>query len=338
MKRASLKDVAKEAGISPSAVSFILNGRGEEMRISNTLQKKVKRIADKLGYMPNQVAVSLRTGQSRLIGLVVESISGHFFGILARHIEEQAERAGYKLLYSSTENKGQRGVEILRMFSQHQVDGFLITPAKGMEKEIRALAKEKKPLVLIDSYFPSESISHVAVDNYKGERMGMDHLFERGYENIAFVTVDLPLVQMRERTRAFRESLESRKFKKTDEQILEVPFHSTSEEVCSYVRKFLQSRKSTDAVFFSTNYLGIPGLDCIQQEGFQMPHEMAMICFDDHDLFRLFPRGITAIRQPIEEIAETAFTLLMKQIKGENYKKDSVQVKLPPRLITRGST
>jgi LacI family transcriptional regulator len=224
------------------------------------------------------------------------------------------------------------------MFSQHQVDGFLITPAKGMEKEIRMIASEEKPVVLIDSYLPDEAIPHVAVDNFQGVMLGMDHLFERGYKNIAFVTVDLPLVQIQERTRAFRESLEARKVKKIGDQILEVPFESTGEEVCEYVKKFLRKRKSTDAVFFATNYLGIPGLDCIQQEGFQIPHEIAMICFDDHELFRLFPRGITAIRQPIDEIAETAFQLLMNQIKGIGGDKKTSQIKLAPRLIARGST
>ena len=122
MKRISLKDVAREAGISTSAVSFILNGRAEEMRISKDLEKRVQAIASKLGYVPNQVAVSLRTGQSKMIGLVVESIAGHFFGLLAKIIEEEAEKAGYKLLYSSTENKAQRGIEILKMFSLHQPD------------------------------------------------------------------------------------------------------------------------------------------------------------------------------------------------------------------------
>jgi len=338
VKRVSLKDVAKEAGISTTAVSFILNGRAKDMRISKVLEKKVRNIAGKLGYSPNQVAVSLRTGQSKLIGLVVESIAGHFFGSLAKNIEEHAEKSGYKLLYSSTENKAQRGIEILRMFSQHQVDGFLITPAKGMEKEILAIAGQNKPLVLIDSYFPNTSISHVLVDNYKGVMMGMDHLFEKGYENIALVTVDLPLIQMQERKRAFKQAMAARKMKNINERILAVPFDSSGEEICILVTKFLKERPGTQAVFFATNYLGIPGLECIQQQQLQMPEDIAMICFDDHDLFRLFPKGITAIRQPIEEIAKTAVKLLMNQLKNEMEEKEREQVKLAPVLVERGST
>ena len=338
MKRISLKDVAREAGISTSAVSFILNGRAEEMRISKDLEKRVQAIASKLGYVPNQVAVSLRTGQSKMIGLIVESISGHFFGLLAKIIEDEAEKAGYKLLYSSTENRAQRGIEILKMFSQQQVDGYLITPAKGMEKEISNIADHNKPLVLIDSYFPSDSISHVLVDNYKGMMMGMEHLFEKGYKNIVFVTVDLPLVQIEERKTAFTDALKSRKIKNANAQVLVIPYNSSGNDIVKRVKEFITA-KPVDAIFFATNYLGIHGLECIQQMNLQMPTEIAMICFDDHDLFRLFPKGITAIQQPIDEIAKKAIGLLIKQLEtGRNNKQVYEQAKLAPLLIQRGST
>lgn len=339
MKRVSLKDVAKEAGISTSAVSFILNGRAVEMRISRQLEKRVQAIAETMGYVPNQVAVSLRTGQSKMIGLIVESISGHFFGLLAKIIEDEAEKAGYKLLYSSTENKAQRGVDILKMFSQQQVDGYLITPAKGMEKEILAIARHNKPLVLIDSFFPSDHISHVLVDNYKGMMMGMEHLFDKGYRNIGFVTVDLSLVQIEERKTAFTDALKSRKIKKASDQVVVIPYNSTGEEIIKRVKKFIVAKPGLDALFFATNYLGIYGLECIQQMNLQMPADIAMICFDDHDLFRLFPKGITAIQQPIDEIAKQAINLLIKQLEnGHGNKQDRQQVKLAPLLIKRGST
>jgi len=338
MKRVSLKDVAREAGISTSAVSFILNGRAEKMRISKDLEKKVKAIADKLGYTPNKIAVTLRTGQSKLIGLVVESIAGHFFALLAKIIEEQAEDAGYKLLYSSTENKAKRGNEILQMFSQHQVDGYLITPAKGMEQEIALIALQRKPIVLIDSYFPEQNLSHVLVDNYLGVKMGMEHLFDQGYKEISFVTVKLPLIQMEERKKAFRDALSARKIKKINDRILELPFNMPAAEITNSIREFLQKNPRTEVLFFATNYLGIPGLEAIQQEGLKMPQDIAMICFDDHDLFRLFPGGITAIQQPIPEIAKTAINLLIRQLDNRHGNHACEKIKIPPRLIRRGST
>src|SRR4051812_15208094 len=136
MKKVSIRDLAKKAGVSTSTVSFILNGKAEQMRISKSLATKVQAMAKKIGYVPNQFAVTLRTGQSRQIGLLVESISGHFFGLLARVIESEAEKYGYRIIYCSTENKAQQGLDMLKMLSQQQVDGYMVTPALGMEEEI----------------------------------------------------------------------------------------------------------------------------------------------------------------------------------------------------------
>ena len=224
------------------------------------------------------------------------------------------------------------------MYSQHQVDGYLVTAAKGMEKEIENIAVHKKPVGLIDSYFPNDTLSHVLVANYKGMMMGMNHLYEQGYENIVFVTVKLPLIQMEERKLAFKDALMARNIRNVNEKILEISFNTPPEEVTKQVRKFIRSKHPINAVFFATNYLGIPGLEAIQQEGLSMPRDIAMICFDDHELFRLFPNGITAIRQPIPEIAKTAINLLIKQLEAGNTTCEPVNIKLPPALIRRGST
>ena len=128
MKRVSLKDIARIAGVSPSTVSFVLNGKAKQMRISETLATKIIEVAKKEGYHPNPVAVSLRTGKSQILGLIVETISGNFFASLSRIIEEEAARYGYKVVYTSTENNHQKGKELIGMLSQRQVDGYIITP------------------------------------------------------------------------------------------------------------------------------------------------------------------------------------------------------------------
>ncbi len=155
------------------------------MRISETLEKKIKDVAKKEGYHPNQVAVSLRTGQSKILGLIVESIGGHFFGALARVIEAEAEKFGYRIIYCSTENDPNKGRDMIRMLSQSQVDGYLITPVEGMENDIKELMKHRKPLVLIDGYYPEVSAPYVLVDNAAGVTRGMTHLIEKGYRKIA---------------------------------------------------------------------------------------------------------------------------------------------------------
>src|SRR5215203_1671485 len=95
----SLKEIAKKVGVASSTVSFVLNGKDKEMRISGDLARRIKAVAKKEGYRPNQVAISLRTGKSKIIGLVVDMISGSFFASLARIIEK--ERTSF-ICYTST--------------------------------------------------------------------------------------------------------------------------------------------------------------------------------------------------------------------------------------------
>lgn len=336
MKRVSLKDIARIAGVSPSTVSFVLNGKAKQMRISETLASKIMEVAKKEGYHPNPVAVSLRTGKSQILGLIVETISGNFFASLSRIIEEEAARFGYKIVYTSTENNRQKGKELIGMLSQRQVDGYIITPTPGMEQDIKELIADNKPVVLMDSYFPGVDVPHVLVNNYEGVMKGMAHLIEKGYRRIGFVTVDLNLVQIEERLKAYQDSMHKAGFT-TDDLVLTLKYEEDKEIGIQQVTSFIQDTPDLEAVFFATNYLGLLGLESIHRLGLKLPDDLAMICFDDHDVFRLYPPGITCIRQPAEEIARTALELLMDQL-GKGNTVAETKVEISPCLVIRGTT
>lgn len=335
MKRVSLKDIARIAGVSPSTVSFVLNGKAKQMRISEALAGKIMEVAKKEGYHPNPVAVSLRTGKSQILGLIVETISGNFFASLARIIEDEAARFGYKIVYTSTENNHQKGKELIGMLSQRQVDGYIITPTPGMEPEITELIADNKPVVLMDSYFPGIDVPHVLVNNYEGIMRGMEHMIEKGYRRIGFVTVDLELVQMEERLRAYHDSM--KKHHLDDNLVLTLPYDGAKENGIQHITDFIKNTPDLEAVFFATNYLGLLGLESIHRLGLKLPDDLAMICFDDHDVFRLYPPGITCIRQPAEEIAKTALELLMNQL-GKSNNSGQTKIEVSPALIVRGTT
>ena len=338
MKSISLKEISRLAGVSASTVSLILNGKARQVRISEKLEKKVVAIAKKAGYSPNQLAISLRTGKSNILGLIVESISGHFFASLARVIEDEADNHGYRVVYCSTENDGNKGSELIRMLSQRQVDGYLITPVKGMEQEISHLASLGKPLVLIDSYFPQINVPAVLVDNYVGVKKGMTHLLKKGFKKIAYVTIDLELEQMKLREKAYRDALAEAGIRYNKKFELKVPYSPDKDILINKIREFLLTLRNPDAIFFATNYLGIAGLESCRLAGIRIPEDISVISFDDEDLFRLYPPGITSIQQPVEAIARTAIELLIQQIGTGKKKAEPAVILLPPRLIVRGST
>lgn len=337
MKRLSLKDVARMAGVAPSTVSFVLNGKARQMRISDELAEKVMAVVKKTGYTPHSVAVNLRTGQSKTLGLMVESISGSFFAALARVIESEADKYGYNIVYCSTENNPQKGGDLIRMLGRQQVDGYLITPAPGMEKDIQQLQAHKRPVVLMDSYFPEVSVPYVLIDNAGGVKQGIKHLVGKGYKKIGFVTVDMELVQIQQRLQGYKDTLRDNDMPVRNKQILKLSYNIPREEAVKTIQDFIKENKGMDALFFSTNYLGILGLESIAGLGLKIPDDMAMICFDDHDIFRLYPPGITVVQQPIEEIAKTAMTLLMNQLDKSKPATRKNQVEVPGKFIQRGS-
>jgi LacI family transcriptional regulator len=335
MKRVSLKDIAKLVGASPSTVSFILNGKASQMRISDELKNKVIATAKKMGYQPNQVAVSLRTGQTKILGLLVEDISNNFFASLAKTIEDEAEEFGYKVVYSSTENNSKKGVELLRMLTQRQVDGYLVTPTPGMEDDIEMLVDHKKPLVLMDRYFPGIDAAYVQVDNAGAVNQGMKHLLEKGYKKIAFITIESGLVQMQHRETAYTDALSGTTQKR--KCVLKVDYNAKREDLITQITDFL-SKNKPDAVFFATNYLGILGLESIRALGLRIPADLAVVCFDDNDIFRLHLPGITVLQQPVEAIARTAIHILMQQLGNHKIALKKNQVQLAANFIVRGST
>ena len=331
----SLRQIAKKVGVSPAAVSFVLNGRHQEMRISPKLTEKIKRIAKKEGYHPNQAAITLRTGKSKIIGLVVDTISGSFFAALASIIESEVEKFGFKVIYCSTGNKMKKGKDLIRMLYQHQLDGYLIIPTEGMNRDIQLLMDRKKPLVLMDSYFAGTKAPYVMVNNMSGTSMGMNYLVGKGYKKIAFVCNNLKLIQMKDRIKGYRKTLEENKIKVDDHLICTTRFSDSKETITSQISELIAATKP-DAIMFAANYLGVCGLDSIRSLGLSIPNDIGVVCFDDHELFRFYNPAITSVQQPVEEIAKTAVNMLMAQL-GVIENVELKHAQLQPTLIERYS-
>lgn len=306
------------------------------MRISESLAQKIKAVAEKEGYYPNKMAVGLKTGKSNMIGLIVDTVSGHFFADLAEVIEREVDAYGYKVIYCSTGNDAQKGKELIRLLHQHRVDGYMIIPAAGMEKEVSGLEEHGKPVVLLDSYFPKSKMAHVLVDNYGGMSRAVDCLAERGYKKIAFVMNDVTMIQMKERRRAYTDGLKRAGLKERPELVLEVPFADDRTEETKKIQAFLKQTKP-DAVLFAANYLGVQGLQAIRNLKWTIPADIGVICFDDDQLFQMHQPPITVVQQPVKEIAKTAVAILMAKLgRNDAALKESVEVEA--MLIEREST
>lgn len=336
MKELSIKDIARLAGVAPSTVSLVLNGKAKQRRISDNLAEKIEQIARDSGYKPNHIAVSLRTGTSKILGLIIEDISNVFFANLAKAIEDEAQKYGYHVLYCSTENNTEKGNELINLLFQRQVDGYLISPTAGMEKQVGELLKSKQCVVLIDRYFPSLPSSYVLSDNIAGASEALEFFIEKGYRNIGLVTSDFPLMHPQQREAAYTKTLAKHSIPFNQNLIYKVPYTALHHEASQLIADFIKLNPELDAIFFTTNYLGIHGLASISNLNMKIPQDIAVICFDDHDVFELYKPGITAVKQNVQEIAETAVKLLMHQITADKTDIEMQRV-IPTEFILRSS-
>ena len=172
-------------------------------------------------------------------------------------------------------------------------------------------------------------------DNHGGIVQGVNHLINKGRKKIGFVTVDMDLVQMKDRERGYTDALRKHKIPVKKNHILKLNYNFTKNASVEAIRDFLQTQ-DLDAVLFATNYVGIAGLQAIKDLGIQIPSELAVVCFDDNELFNFCTPTITAIQQPIQAIAKAAVQILMGEM-GITEKSTTTEVQLPTRMIYRDS-
>src|ERR1700744_534358 len=292
-KRLSIVDIANKLNISKTTVSFILNGRAKEKRISEELVERVLKFVEEVGYKPNSLAKSLRTGKSNIIGLMVENISDHFFANIARYIEDRAYKNGYKIIYCSTDNDAAKTKDLIAMFRDRHVDGYIIAPPVGVEEDISSLIRDDLPGVLFDRYYPTVDSSYVVTDNLDATYNATKYFVDHGYKNIAFITFASHQTQMQARLDGYNKAL---KESGLEPHVKEVIFNQEAKEITKPIAEFLQD-KQFDAILFGTNRIGVCGLKVISDKGLKVPEEVAGISVDDYDLFYWSTASSTASAQ-----------------------------------------
>jgi len=337
-KKVSMKDIAKELNISITTVSFVINGKSEQKGISLATSNKVRELIKKRGFNPNSAARMLRTGKSKTIGLIVEDIGNYFFGNIAKIIEVEANKNGYNVFYSSTENNDNTAIELINKMRNSSVDGYIITATQGIKEEIQKLKKENIPFVLIDRLMPDVETNYVILDNYSGSYDLTTHLLDNGYSNIGFISIVSEMSMMTEREKGFSNALADAQNSKAISKSLKFLFSDSHEEMIASIQAFVLQNPNLDALFFATNYLGVLGIEALQKCKLNIPSDIAVVSFDDNDLFRLLTPSITVAAQPIHEIATASINLLLKIINKELRPSHTTGEVIKPVIIVRNSS
>ena len=333
MKSLSIKDIAVKANVSITTVSFIINGKAKEKSISEAVIEKVEKIIEESGYKPNQIARSLRTGNSNIIGLIIEDISNSFFSRIARLIEDKAYKRGYKIIYSSTENSVDKAKELINMFKSRKVDAYIISPIKGIEEDIQMLLDDGNPVILFDRNLSDINTSYVGADHFNASHQSIQSFIDQGKKNIALVTTDINVEQIIERYDGYKKALEDNGIEYNDNLVLKIHFNQEESETIAQIQELFENKK-IDAVLFATNYLAISGLKALKQINKKVGDDLGVIAYDDHEAFELHTPRISAVQQPLEEIAETIIKLILNQLSSKG-KSPAEEVIIPARLVIR---
>ncbi|SDG34601.1 LacI family transcriptional regulator [Pedobacter terrae] len=333
MKSLSIKDIAVKANVSITTVSFIINGKAKEKSISEAVIEKVKKIIEESGYKPNQIARSLRTGNSNIIGLIIEDISNSFFSRIARLIEDKAYKRGYKIIYSSTENNIDKAKELINLFKSRKVDAYIISPIKGIEEDVQMLLDDGNPVIFFDRNLPNVETSYVGADHFNASYQSIQSFIDQGKKNIALVTTDINVAQITERHDGYKKALEDNGIKYDDNLVLKIHFNQEENETIEQIKALFENKK-IDAVLFATNYLAISGLKALKQIDKKIGGDFAVIAYDDHEAFELHTPRISAIQQPLEEIAEAIIKLILNRLSSKG-KLPAEELIIPTRLVLR---
>jgi LacI family transcriptional regulator len=332
-KKISILEIAKKLNVSPTTISFVLNGKAKEQRVSDKVANKILAYVQKTGYKPNTFAQSLRTGKSKLIGLMIEDISNPFFANVARLIEDKAYENGYKIMYCSTHNDSEKAKDLIKMFKDCRVDGYIIAATDEIESEVEKLINDKEKVVLFDRYFENIPADYVVVNNEVSCFNATLHLVDNGFKNIAFITTNTRQLQMLDRLNGYKKAIKKSRLKSL---VKKIPYTQDNEIINLEIENFLKANQDIDALLFATNYLGVNGIQVVTKMGLKIPNNVAVVAFDDHVLFQLYNPPISSIAQPIELISESVINALLQKL--NNVEKGQIKIEIPTSFIQRQSS
>ena len=322
MEKVKLGDVAKQAGVSPTTVSRVLNNRGY---IREETKKKVRDAMDTLNYFPNEVARSLFGNKTNLVGLLFPNVTNPFYGEMVSELESILSSLGYKALICNTFNNEEKEAQYLRMLLANQVDGIIVG---SRNRPCDIYQRTNLPIVAIDR-FVSNKIPIVRSDNYAGACLASEYLHEVNCKNIVHFTGS---------TKEEMEKSDLRLQGYTDTmvkhgrspQVFQVGFDEDDEYQRLKVEDYLNKNPKTDGVFAAGDTLaGIINI-CAQRRG----RKIEIVGYDGTATFSNLCGGISTIRQPIKEMSKTAVDVLLEAISGI-YCEDNKEYVLPVTLIKR---
>ena len=329
--RATIGDVAEQAGVSIATVSRVINQTGQ---VAEETAARVWAVIEALNYSPHPAARGLATRRTNTLGLVLRDISGEFFGPMLRGIEAGTRENGFDLLIHCTNRFEGDATPAQYALSEHNSDGLLVFTDSLDEAELRRLYLAQFPVVLLHrSSPPGLNIPCVSFENKSGARKLIDYLIEvRGYRRIAFLAGPEGTEDSYWREMGYREALAAHGIA-FDPTLIEVGGFDEIQGKMG-VKRLLERETAVDAIFAADDDSAIGVLEGLREAGLRVPEDIAVVGFDDIRLSKHLTPPLTTVRAPIETAGREAVRQLVNLVRSGTAER---LVLLPTELVIRHS-
>lgn len=328
----TIRDIAKEAGVSVATVSHVIN---KTRFVSDELQERVKKVIEELDYHPNLMAGSLRRKKTNTIGLIVPDNSNPLFAELSRAIEDIGFSSGYSVMLCNSAYDFEKELKYIRTLRSKRIDGLIIIPTTTEPGHINQLVENKMPVVVLDRTVPGVKADMVLVDNFQGTHDAAMHLIKLGHKRIGYIDRPFDLPHSLDRVRGYSKALEDKGIKLQKDLIVKSGF--SYEDGAKAMQILLKQKLVPTAVIAFNDITAIGAIWAIKNQGLRVPEDISIIGFDDIPQSSYTVPRLTTVHFPKYKMAEAASKLLMEKMGGSISEKGT-EVVLPLRLIIRKST
>ncbi len=329
----TIKDIAGELGISASTVSRAL---ANSPLVKPETREAVQALAKKYNFQPNYTALSLRSNQTKTIGVIIPQIVHNFFSLVIRGIEDYSYSQGYSVIVSSSQEIYEREVMDSRTLLAGRVDGLLacISKETGNYDHLNEFVDRNIPLVLFDRAPEKVNATKVVIDDFQAAYLATSHLIEKECRKISYIGGPENLNIYKRRFEGFKAALK-------DQNVAfhpEIVVHCESEDFDECVDATAKVTGSTfDGLFATTDIMAIAAIKNIKKKGWKIPEDVAVIGFSNWPISSIYEPSVSTIDQPGYEMGRRSAQLLIEQIKD----KENISIKkdiLPVELIERESS
>ena len=327
-----MADVAARAGVSVATVSRALSG--DPKQVSAPALQRIIDAAEELEYIPNNLARNMRSGTARILGLVISDIGNPFFTAVTRGAEDVAQRHGYSLVLSSTDENPEREAASLGVMAAERAAGIIVATTNENGTVLRRVRDMGMAIVAIDRHIIDLPTDSVVVDNESAAHEAVSHLVRLGHRRIAIVGGPSDADTARERQRGYQRALREANIPIGPDLCCRGDFREAA--ALNMTRDLLDLPDPPTAIFAVNNLTTIGVLGAVRERGLKVPTDISIVGFDDIPTGELLDPPLTVVRQPTYRVGAQAAKLLIRRLRDPSA--PVREVVLAASLIVRGST